>query len=320
MSMSTLQAAPIRHLSLIAFDQRHSFERSLLGLSAPPSGEQQEDIRALQRLIYTGFRLAMRTGARREGAGILVDGHYGADVARAAFDEGPLVALAVERSGQDEFDFEHGEDFGSHIESFDPAFTKVRVRYNPEGESTLNARQTQRLAELTDWLRARGRRFLCELHVPASPSQLEPLGEDLDRYDAELRVARLTRALHELQAGGVEPDVWMLEGLERPADCLRVVRQARAGARDDTCCIIGDRHASRERLEQWLDVAGSTPGFIGFALGPSLWLEPLRALHQRQLTASEAAERICENYQRAQILWERAALRSTYAEQAAASA
>ena len=156
----------------------------------------------------------------------------------------------------------------------------------------------------------------CELRVPASPSQLEALNGDLDRYDAEVRIAHLTRAMHELQAGGVEPDVWMLEGLERTEDCLRVVRQARAGERDSTACIISDPLVHWERVEQWLEVAGATPGFIGFALGRSLWWEPLRALHHRQLTASEAAQRICENYQRAQILWERASLRSSYPEQA----
>ncbi len=52
------------------------------------------------------------------------------------------LAMPVERSGQDEFDFEYGDDFGAHIEAFDPTFAKVLVRYNPDGDADLNRRQT----------------------------------------------------------------------------------------------------------------------------------------------------------------------------------
>ena len=38
------------------------------------------------------------------------------------------------------FDFEYGDAFGDHITSFDPAFSKVLVRYNPEGDAAINAR------------------------------------------------------------------------------------------------------------------------------------------------------------------------------------
>lgn len=310
--MSTQQAAPISRLSLLAFDQHPSFERALLGLDASPTLDEEETIRTLKSLIYTGFRLAMRTGAERDGSGILVDAHYGADVARAAFDDGPLLVLSVERGGQEEHGFEFREDIGPRIETFDPAFTKVQVRYHPEGESVLDMRQLAQLARLSEWLENRGRRFLCELCVPATPAQREGLCLEPDRYDAEVRVADMLRAMHGLQAAGVEPDVWMLEGLERFEDCERVARQARAGDRQHVACIVRDRNANWEVLERWFQAAGSTPGFIGFALGPTLWWNPLRDLLQRHLTASEAAQHICDNYQRAQILWSRAALRSDF--------
>jgi 5-dehydro-2-deoxygluconokinase len=44
-------------------------------------------------------------------------------------------ACPAEKSGQDEFDFEYGEDFAEHIEKMQPTFCKVLVRYNPAGES-----------------------------------------------------------------------------------------------------------------------------------------------------------------------------------------
>ncbi|AKJ04754.1 5-dehydro-2-deoxygluconokinase [Archangium gephyra] len=308
--MSTLSPPPLSRLYLLAFDHRSAFEHSLLGLSGPPTADEAETIRRMKMLIYTGFRLALRQGARRNGSGILVDERYGTHVAAHALEDGPLLAMSVEKNGQHEFDFEYGPDFGTHVETFDPAFTKVMVRYNPEEDPERNARQRERLAHLTDWLQQRGRRFLFELRVLPTKAQLDAVGGDQERYDTELRPALLVQAMEELQAGGVEPDVWKIEGLDRPSDCENVARQARAGGREHVACIVLDHRTGWKRLERWLHAAGTTPGFIGFSLGQTLWWNPLRALQEGKITAAEAAQRISENYQRAHILWDKAALRS----------
>ena len=60
--------------------------------------------------------------------------------------------MPVEKSGQNEFDFQYGDDFGEHIEQFDPDFSKVLVRYNPDGDAEMNERQLGRLKRLADWL------------------------------------------------------------------------------------------------------------------------------------------------------------------------
>ena len=60
--------------------------------------------------------------------------------------------MPVEKWGQNEFDFQYGDDFGAHIEKFDPDFSKVLVRYNPDGDAEINQRQTGRLKRLADWL------------------------------------------------------------------------------------------------------------------------------------------------------------------------
>lgn len=310
--MSTLYPPPLSRLYLLAFDDRQSFEHSLLGLSGPPTADEAEAIRRMKTLIYTGFQLALRQGARRDGSGILVDEQYGTHVAAHALEDGPLLALSVEKNGQDEFDFEYGQDFGAHVETFDPAFTKVRVRYNPEGDPELNARQMERLARLTDWLQQRGRRFLFELRVPPTQAQLDAVGGDRERYDTELRPSLLVRAMSELQEGGVEPDVWKLEGLDRPSDCADVARQARSGGREHVSCIVLDHRTGWKRLERWLRVAGATPGFNGFSVGQTIWWNPLRALQEGRITAADAAQRISENYQRALITWDKAALCSPF--------
>ena len=52
------------------------------------------------------------------------------------------------------------------------------MRYNPEGDGAMNARQAVRLKQLSDWLHHTGRQFLFELLVPAEPQQLETVGDD----------------------------------------------------------------------------------------------------------------------------------------------
>ena len=132
--------------------------------------------------------------------------------------------MPVEKSGQNEFDFEYGDDFGAHIEEFDPDFSKVLVRYNPDGDDGMNERQTERLKRLADWLHEHDRKFLFELLVPAEEAQLEQVGGDSDRYDAELRPELMRRAIVELQDNGVEADIWKIEGIDTQEDCERDLR------------------------------------------------------------------------------------------------
>jgi myo-inositol catabolism protein IolC len=62
---------------------------------------------------------------------------------------GLKLAIPVEKSGQNEFDFEYGDDFGAHIENFDPDYAKVLVRFNPEDDGAVNERQLERWASLS---------------------------------------------------------------------------------------------------------------------------------------------------------------------------
>jgi myo-inositol catabolism protein IolC len=206
--------------------------------------------------------------------------------------------MPAEKSGQDEFDFEFGDDFGAHIEDFDPGFTKVLVRYNPEGEEAMNRRQLARLKTLSDWLHERGRRFLFELLVPAEPAQLERVGGDKDRYDLEIRPDLVIRVIAESQAAGVEPDIWKIEGLDRREDCQRVVVQARAEGRDRVSCVVLGRGANEERVIQWLRQGAGVPGFVGFAVGRTIWWDPLKSWIAGDADSESAAQSIGRNYRR----------------------
>jgi 5-dehydro-2-deoxygluconokinase len=154
-------------LYILPFDHRGSFETKLFGWHGELSAEQTAEIAATKQIIYEGFKAAIAAGVPKDKAGILVDEQFGAAILRDAAAHGFLTACPAEKSGQDEFDFEYGEDFAAHIEAFQPNFCKVLVRYNPEGDAALNERQAARLKRLSDYLRHHSQsRFMFELLVP----------------------------------------------------------------------------------------------------------------------------------------------------------
>src|SRR5437660_1476029 len=218
-------------LFILAFDHRGSFQKKMFGIEGDPTPEQTQTISDAKQLIFEGIVVATERGAKEGATGVLVDEQFGGDIPREAKERGMKLAMPVEKSGQNEFDFEYGDDFPAHIETFDPDFSKVLVRYNPDGDAEMNRRQSDRLRRLSDWLHENDRKFLFELLVPAEPAQLESVGGDADRYDAELRPELMCRAIAALQEAGVEADIWKIEGVDERSDCEAIRRQTRAGCR-----------------------------------------------------------------------------------------
>src|SRR5262249_6285052 len=124
-------------LYVLPFDHRGSFQKNLFGYKSPLSPQQTREIASSKEVIYDAFQAAVAGGVSRDKAGILVDEQFGADILRDAARHGYITACPAEKSGQEEFDFEYGEDFARHIEEFKPTFCKVLVRYNPEGDRAL---------------------------------------------------------------------------------------------------------------------------------------------------------------------------------------
>ena len=141
------------------FDHRGSFQTKMFGWKGTLTEEQTAEIAAAKQVIYDGFKDAIAAGVPKEKAGILVDEQFGAAILRDAKAHGYTTACSAEKSGQDEFDFEYGEEFAKHIEAMDPTFTKVLVRYNPEGDETLNRQQSARLKRLSDYLHSGSHRL-----------------------------------------------------------------------------------------------------------------------------------------------------------------
>lgn len=286
------------NLYILAFDHRGSFQKKMLGITGQPSEEDAKKISDAKRVIYEGFRKALDEGAPRQEAGMLVDEQFGGPLAKEALADGLVAAMPVEKSGQDEFDFEYGAEFGTHIEDFNPTFSKVLVRYNPDGDKEMNERQTARLKELSDWLHANDRKFLFELLVPATDEQLASVDGDSDRYDRELRADLMLRAIEALQDAGVEADIWKIEGLDSREDCQRISELTRRDGRDNVACVVLGRGADDAAVDAWLKAGSGVPGYAGFAIGRSIWWDALKEFLDGQIDRDEAASRISANYRR----------------------
>jgi myo-inositol catabolism protein IolC len=294
-------------LYVLPFDHRGSFETGMFGWKGVLTAEQTAQIAEAKQVIYDGFKTAVAAGVPKQKAGILVDEQFGAAILRDAKAHGFTTACPVEKSGQDEFDFEYGKDFASHIEAFQPTFCKVLVRYNPEGDQALNRRQADRLRRLSDYLHSNSRSlFMFELLVPPEKEQLDKVRGDKRAYDLEVRPRLVIQAIEELQGANVEPDVWKIEGLDRREDCKRIVGAARNGGRDKVSCIVLGRGEDDAKVHEWLMVAATVPGFIGFAVGRTDFWEPLIGWRTKKTPREAAISEIAERYREFVDIFEKA--------------
>jgi 5-dehydro-2-deoxygluconokinase len=293
-------------LYILAFDHRGSFQKKFFGIEGEPDAEQTAIIADAKHLIFEGMLQAVSAGAEPGVTGVLVDEQFGSTVPAEARAAGLRLAMPAERSGQAMFDFQYGDDFGEHIERFDPDFTKVLVRYNPDGDAGDNREQLVKLKRLSDWLKGHERKFLFELLVPAEPAQLAEAGGEVDRYDAELRPELMRRAMEEIQGAGIEVDVWKIEGVDERSDCEMLVAQARIDGRDGVSCVVLGRGADDAKVDHWLSQAAPVDGFNGFAIGRSIWWDPLKAYVDGKIERAAGARTIAENFLRFVAVYERA--------------
>ncbi len=287
-----------KDLFILPFDHRSSFEAGLLGVQGRQADPQEvEQLASYKRVIYEGFLEALEKGVPVGTAAILVDQKYGEELLADANKRGITTCTSVERSGQPEFDFEYGENFTQRLRDTGPTFAKALVRYNPGGDGSVNENQRRRLKVLSDHAHSVGYKFMFELLVPATEGQLESVEQDRQAYDLNLRPELTGRAIAELQQVAVEPDVWKLEGMDDPRAMQDVVAQARAGGRANVGVIVLGRGENEKRVRDWLKIGAQTQGVIGFAVGRTVFWQPLVDYKDGAISRSEAVSRIAGTYQ-----------------------
>jgi len=286
-----------RLLLILAVDHRNSLERDLYGLAGTIGPAEAARISADKLLVYQALLDALPRLPAEVQPGILIDEQYGASVAELAGRSQGVVSLAmpIEASGEEWFEFAYGDDWTGHAEFFATDFAKVLMRDNPGFDAGRRAEQADRLSQVSRWAEASGRAFIIELLVPATDTDLAAVDGDRDRYDDEVRPRHTLAVMEHLQDHGVDPALWKVEGLDRHDDAVQIAGAAKRDGRTADCIVLG-RHAPHDQLDHWLRVAAPIPGWTGFAIGRSIWWDALHARLHHHCTASEARHRIREAY------------------------
>jgi myo-inositol catabolism protein IolC len=282
-------------LFILAMDHRDSFGRTLFGVHGTATDEQVASMREAKSMIFEGARQLAGADIGGGRLGILVDEHLGADVAREAKAAGFVLAMPAEVSGVDRLTFEYGDDFARHIEEFDPDWVKVLVRFNPDDPAELQQAQIQQMRRLQDWVSASHRRWLVELLVPATRAQLAE-HEDQASYDTHVRPGLTVKVIGTLSAAGVHPGIWKLEGYETAEGAEEVLAAVSAAGSPPCACIVLGRNAPKHQVDHWLDVAAPLEGYVGFAIGRSIWDEAIADYVAGKAGRKHTETQIAERY------------------------
>ena len=283
-------------LYILAFDHRGSMlER--FGWSAETIDRQKAaTIATAKNLIYDGVLGAVASGdVVKSSAGVLVDEQFASSIPARAHADGLTLAVCAEASGRAVFDYAH-PDWQPRLERIRPAMVKVLVRYNPADPDEERLLQRDRLRTLSLFLQAREIKLLVELVVAPTPEHLALVNGDRRAYADTVRPGLVARAIGEFQSSGVEADLWKVEGMRAAEGYAEIAEAARVGGRADVACLVLGAGAPKDEVIAWLTAATTSPAFVGFAVGRSIWWDEIGQWHEGLMPAADAVESIASKY------------------------
>lgn len=259
----------------LAFDHRNSLRRDFMHLTGQPAPDQHATMVAAKGIV-TDALIAAAPQVSPDTPVLLIDHEYGGQFVPRAQAAGISVAMPVEESGQAELRYLCGGHPERVIAAQHPDYVKVLIRYNPGGDTAMNARQRGRLRELSNWLEGRPEQLMLELLVPPERAQLAAAGHDQSRFDRQTRAGLTVTAIDQIVGDGLHPALWKIEGPESLQDAARIAEAVRSADPDAGCLVLG-RGADDAAVRRWLAIAAATGGFTGFAVGRTIWWDALRA-------------------------------------------
>ena len=107
-------------------------------------------------------------------------------------------------------------------------------------------------------------------------------------------------AILQLQNGGVEADIWKIEGIDDREACSEIAQLVRREGRDRVSCVVLGRGASDAKVDEWLRAGAGLDGYIGFAIGRSIFGESVKAYAADPdgFDRDAAVDKIARNYLR----------------------
>src|ERR1035437_2151916 len=111
-------------LYILPFDHRATFAQKFFNKNsiADLTNEEHQLITEYKKIVYEGFKKAVQNGIPKESAAILIDEEFGDEILKDAKENGFVILLTTEKSGQEEFEFQYDGDFPTHIEKYNPQF------------------------------------------------------------------------------------------------------------------------------------------------------------------------------------------------------
>jgi len=269
-----------KQLIILPFDHRSSFLKDITN--------QKRKVREMKEMIFDAFLLSIKN--KRDFA-ILVDEELGENVLLRAKKENIKICLPVEKSGQKELKLEYGDDFQKHIKKFDPEYVKVLIRYNPSNIE-INKRQLEVLSKIDNFCRENKYKVLLELLVPKSKEEI-----DIKNYDTLLRYKKTIEAIKEIKTK-IKVSVWKLEGFSKK-QWEGVIKSTNKGSK----IVLLGRGEDKSKVSKWMKDASGYKEIIGFAIGRTIFLEPLKEYQNNKSTKEETIKKISDNFNYFINLW-----------------
>jgi myo-inositol catabolism protein IolC len=270
-------------LYMLAFDHRQVL-RDLY------PGATDADLQSAKVAVLEALDSIPETVATKHSLGFLVDEEYGADAAKLAAERGLYVAMPVEASRTPILRLQYPEDYPARFERFNPEAVKALVFHNPADAPRRREEQLGQLRTIGHFAREQGRDYLLEILINPTPEQLEEGGGDKAGFRANVFPRLLVESIAEMQEYGIEPDIWKVEGLDTVEDTAAVGAQATAGGREAVRCIVLGSGESQAKVNGWLANAAAVPAFSGFAIGRTVWHEPVGHLLAGRISREVALE------------------------------
>lgn len=291
MASSDRTRASDRAVYMVAFDHRRSLRRALSAIGADTAPAHLSD---LKLIIWRGLKTALPHVAADAEVAVLID-RGNERIGRQANSAGVRVALALEESGGDTLRPDAAAVLlDQELRALSEPIGKALLRWHPDDPEARKRQQLAALRQISDVVSGCDADFLLELLIHPRP----PDGTDgrSSRLHTDSVLAGLQRAAaEEILSAGISPAWWKMEGHSNAQEAARLDALV-ASARQDAAILILGGGSGIGGLRQAFSCRDGNERYRGFAVGRSIWQEPILALCNHETTETEAEAKIGGNF------------------------
>lgn len=254
-------------------------------------GADRARIPAAKAAIADGFFLAReRSAAVRATGALLMDEQYAGAQVAAAKAAGISVGVPAEWPGV--FPLRWAAD--PMARALTGTFVKVLVRHRPDYGDDFVRPQLARLRELAAWCDQHRQPLVLEVVVPRA-------NEPEAHFETVGRAPIVADYVRRAYAEGIVPAFWKMEGTT-DAGAAAVVDEAIAARAEPRFLVLG-KGAGFELVERWFATAKGMRTAAGFAVGRTIYMEPVSAWLTGRIAREDAVAQVAERYLRLVGAW-----------------